>query len=265
MTSQGERREESKTETIAIINERGGVGKTTTAAALGSGLTLRGYKVLFVDMDASATLSYGLGVADSFFSDFGGNIKDFITGEETPEACLIHNGKSWDIIPGSAELSSFTPGGGRAAYLLKERLAAFSGKYDYVIIDTPPVLGYLTILALTAADSVIIPAKAEAYSLQGIGRLAQTLDAVRKNSNPALTVRGILLTMLKGNTKLARYMVEQFQATAAAMETTLYRSHIRETVTHAEAALFQRTLFEYAPTSPAADDYNAFIDEFLAQ
>ena len=246
-------------ETIAIINRKGGVGKTATAQALGSGLIKKGRRVLFVDLDSQTNLTYGLG------ADAGQvNSMDVLTGEATAQEAVQHT-QQGDVIPAGEDLAGadkvITDTG--KEYKLKEALANLAGSYDYVIIDTPAALGTLTINALTAADSVIIPVQADIYSLQGIEQLNQTIEAVKKYCNPALYIRGILATRYNGRAIISKDMLSNFEEAAEQLNTRLYNTPIRECISIKEAQASQQNIFEYAPRSNAAKDYNAFIDEFL--
>jgi chromosome partitioning protein len=247
-------------EVIAIINRKGGVGKTATAQALGSGLIRKGYKVLFVDLDSQTNLTYGLG-ADAEQV----NSMDVLTGEATAQEAVQHTPQG-DVIPAGEDLAGadkvITNTG--KEYKLKEALADLAGNYDYAIIDTPAALGTLTVNALTAADSVIIPVQAEIYSLQGIGQLNQTIEAVKKYCNPALYIRGILTTRYNGRAIISKDMLSNLEEAAEQLNTKLYSTPIRECVSIKEAQASQQSIFEYAPRSNAAKDYGAFIDEFLS-
>lgn len=152
-------------EIVAIINRKGGVGKTATAHALGSGLIRKGYKVLFIDMDSQTNLSHSMKASTDENNSFS-----LLTGQASA-AQAIQNTEQGDIIAGSESLAGadLTLTGTGKEYKLREALEKIRGKYDYIIIDTPAALGTLTINALTAANSVVIPVQAEIYSLQGIG------------------------------------------------------------------------------------------------
>ena len=246
-------------ETIAIIHRKGGVGKTATAQALGSGLIRKGCRVLFVDLDSQTNLTYGLG------ADAGQvNSMDVLTGEATAQEAVQHT-QQGDVIPAGEDLAGadkvITDTG--KEYKLKEALADLAGSYDYVIIDTPAALGTLTINALTAADSVIIPVQADIYSLQGIEQLNQIIEAVKKYCNPALYIKGILATRYNGRAIISKDMLSNFEEAAEQLNTRLYSTPIRECISIKEAQASQQNIFEYAPRSNAAKDYNAFIDEFL--
>ena len=244
-------------ETISIINRKGGVGKTATAQALGAGLLRKGRRVLFVDLDSQANLSYGLGAADA-----EPGILEVLTGEAPAAAAILHT-EQGDILPGSAALANaeaLISGTGKE-YRLSEKLSGLP--YDYAIIDTPAALGTLTVNALTASGSVIIPVQAEIYSLQGISQLSEAIAAVKKYCNPALTIRGILITRYNGRAILSRDMLANLEAAAEQLRTWVYQTPVRECVAVKEAQASQQDIFTYAPRSNAAKDYTAFIEEFL--
>jgi chromosome partitioning protein len=148
-------------------------------------------------------------------------------------------------------------------YRIKEALQNLQGQYDFIIIDTPPALGTLTINALTAATEVIIPVQAETYSIQGIAQLYSTIQAVKAYCNPALTVAGMLLTRHNSRTILSRDMADTIAATARELGTRLFKSTIREGIAVKEAQARREPLFSYAPDSNPAQDYTRFVDEYL--
>lgn len=245
---------------ISIINQKGGVGKTTTALALSAGLSARGLKVLSVDMDAQGNFTYVRGVSVRA----GSSLLDVLTGAATA-AEAIHKSAAGDIIPAAAELSAadmILTGSGKEARL-KDALKPVHGNYDYIIIDTPPALGILTINALIASTGMIITAQADIFSLQGISQLKHTVDAVRGHSNHDLKVMGILLCRHSSRTILSRDMTEMLEGIAETLNTKLFKTRIRETVTLKESQAQQQDIFSYAPKSNGAEDYRDFIDELL--
>jgi len=246
-------------EVIAVVNQKGGVGKSTTALALGAGLRLKGYKVLYVDLDAQENLTYALG-ADST----GLTALDLITGRTDPQKA-IQQTEQGDIIPASPALAgsdTIITGVGKE-FRLKEALEPIKHNYDYIIIDTPPALGILTIIAITASSGVIVPAQADIFSLQGISQLEKTLKAVKEHCNPDLKVKGILLTRHNPRAILSREVAEVIDKTARQLDTRLYKTTIRECIAIKEAQISQRDIFSYAPRSNASQDYTAFIEEML--
>ena len=248
-------------ECIAISNQKGGVGKSTTVSALGAGLFLKGYKVLYVDLDAQGNLSYSMKASNKALSSL-----EVLTGTATAKEAIVQTPQG-DLIPASTALASadalITETG--KEYRLKEALEPVRGEYDYIILDTPPALGILTVNALTACSSVIVPVQADIYSLQGIGQLAQTIATVKKYCNPALSIKGILATRYKGRAILTKDMTELLEDTASQLHTKLYKTRIRDTVAIPEAQASQQDIFTYSPRSNATADYTAFIEEVLEE
>lgn len=246
-------------EVIAIISQKGGVGKSTTALALGAGFFLRGYKVLFVDTDAQGNLT---DTAEADNSDI--TVMELLTeGAQAKEA--IQQGERWDIISSSPSLvgADMTIMGKGREYRLKKAIEPIREKYDYIIIDTPPALGILIVNALTACDIAIIPAQADRYSLKGIAQLHVTIETIKKHSNPALRIKGILLTRYNPRTVLSRDIAEVIEQTAQKLQTKLFKAKIREAIAIKESQAQRVDIFAYAPESNVAKDYDAFIDELL--
>lgn len=250
-----------KPQIFTVTNQKGGAGKTTTAAALAAGLALRGYNPLLIDLDPQCNLSFCTGARASGASALG-----VLTGEISAAAAIQHTGAG-DIIPASKHLSGadllFTDTG--KEYRLREALEPLRGQYSHFIIDTPPALGVLTVNALTASGAVIIPAQADIFSLQGIERLSETLQPVKRYTNPGLKIEGILLTRYAARSVLSREISQLAQQIAAKLQTRVFRATIRESVTIREAQISQQTLFQYAPRAKVTADYAAFIDELLTE
>lgn len=247
-------------EIISVINQKGGVGKSTTTAAVGAGLRKRGYRVLSIDLDAQENLSFIMGVSAPRRSAL-----EVLAGEITAAEAIRHT-EQGDIIPASTALANadtmITATG--KEYRLREALDSLRESYDYILIDTPPALGILTVNALTASDSALIPSQADALSLKGIGLLSQTIDAVRRYCNRGLTVRGIVLTRYNPRTIISHDMTELIDQTAAQLRTKLFKTTIRECTALKESQAVQQSIFDYAPKSNATADYDALIDEILA-
>lgn len=247
--------------TIALANRKGGVAKTTTAAALMAGLTRRGYKVLGVDLDGQRNLSTSTGIEAE-----GKTVLGVMAGEaEIREA--IRQTDRGDILPSNKKLAGadviFTKTG--KEYILKEALDEVAADYDYCIIDCPPALGVLTVNALTAADVVIVPAQADIFSLDGIDDLQDVIKTIRKYCNPDLKIGGILLTRYNGRSVLSRDVAEIAGTMAKRLETRLYNTKIREGIAVKEAQIQRQSIFDYAPKSKVAQDYEEFIEEFLEE
>lgn len=247
--------------TIAVINQKGGVGKSTTALAIGAGLILKGYRTLFIDLDAQGNLSYTLGVTTQGYNALG-----VLQRPETAKEEIQHT-EQGDIIASSPALAGadtlITQTG--KEHRLKEALETIAGEYDYCIIDTPPALGILTINALTACTGAIIPSQADIYSLQGISQLNSTIETVRKYCNPSLTIMGIVLTRFNGRSIIRREVAEMLEQTAEQLHTKLYKSRIRECTALVEAQATRQSIYRYSPKSNATADYKALVNEILGE
>lgn len=245
--------------TIAVINQKGGVGKSTTAENLAAGLALRGYRTLAIDLDAQANLTYTMGVLTE-----GATILGVITGEVKIHDAIRHS-QTCDVISASKALAgadAFITDTGKE-YRLREALDEIRDDYDFAVIDTPPALGILTVNALTACDSVVIPAQADIYSLHGIEQLTKTITPVRKYCNRSLRIEGILLTRYSSRSVLSREIADLSNQLADKLGTKLFNVRIREAIAVKEAQINQKSLFEYSPKAGVTEDYSAFIDEIL--
>jgi chromosome partitioning protein len=245
--------------TIAVINQKGGVGKSTTVQALTAGLTLKGFKVLAIDLDPQTNTSYTMKASGKGSTILGVLLK------EIPAAGAVQHTEHGDIIEGTEKLAGadnlITDTG--KEYQLREALAPIKEKYDYIILDTPPALGILTVNALTASDSVIIPAQAEVYSLQGIGKLAEAIKAVKKYCNPGLTIEGILFTRYNTRSSFSGELLELAAKLSENLHTKVFNTKIRESIDIKKAQATQSTIYEYAPRGNAAEDYNNLIGELI--
>jgi len=242
-----------------ISNQKGGVGKTTTAHALAAGLTYRGYKVLAVDTDPQGNLSYTVGADDQKSGIYE------VLKEQAELLEVIQQTDQTDIIPSTLLLASadleFTDTG--REYLLNEALTPVKDKYDYIIIDTPPTLGIITINALTAADDVIIPMGADIYSLQGLSQLYNITNRVKKYCNSELHIVGLLITRFNGRSILSKELKDIIGDKAKQINAALFDTVIREGVAIKESQTQQASIFKTSPKSNPAKDYSAFIDEYL--
>lgn len=244
-----------------ITNQKGGAGKTTTALAVAAGLSLKGYSVLSIDLDAQSNMTYTAGAKAD-----GATALGVLTGE-IRAGDAIQKTESGGIIPASKALAgadAFITDTGKE-YRLKEALEPIRGEYDYIIIDTPPALGILTINALTACDSVIIPAQADIYSLQGISQLNSTIETVKRYCNRDLSIMGIVLTRFSSRSIISREVAEMLEQTAEQLHTKLYKAKIRECTAIKEAQATKQNIFSYAPKSNATADYKALVDEILGE
>lgn len=238
---------------ISIYNQKGGVGKTTTAHTLAAGLCKRGFSVLAVDLDGQANLTNICGIATDRNTAY-----DLLTGDTFEP---IKTG-SFDLIPGSGKLDG-ADGYINAPDLLLEALSRYKSAYDFIILDSPPALGMIGLNALAASDRVIIPVHADKLSAQGVEKLAAFIARIRTEYNPGLKIDGLLLTGYNGRAVIAREYREYFADRAQALQTRLYNATIREGVAVQEAQTVNESVFDYAPRAKVTADYNAFIDEFL--
>lgn len=243
---------------ISFTNQKGGVSKTTTAQNVGAYLKGKGYKVLFVDLDSQGNLTYCMDAQPTK------TVCGVLTGEVTAQEAITKTAQG-DLLASSKLLAAadkmFTDTG--KEYKLKEALETLQGAYDYVIIDTPPTLSILTINALTAASDVVIPAMADIFSLQGLYDLKATIDSVKKYCNPGLKVSGIIFTRYNPRTTLTRDITDYASTVAAGLDTKLFNSKIRECTAIKEAQLQKQSIFEYAPKSNGAADYEELSREIL--
>lgn len=247
--------------TLTITNQKGGVGKSTTAAAIGQALTAHGKKVLFVDLDAQGNLSYTVQATGA-----APTVYEVLTGAATADEAIQTVGQQ-DIIPSSRNLAGadkiLTDTG--KEYALSEALTAVQSRYDYCIIDTPPALGILTVNALVAATDVIIPAQADIFSLQAIQALCGTISTVKKYCNRELNIAGIVITRYSGRAVLPREIAESIGNAAEQIGTKLFDTRIRECIALKEAQVVRQGIFDYAPKSNAAADYMALTKEIIEE
>ncbi|MFH1746619.1 MAG: AAA family ATPase [Planctomycetota bacterium] len=255
---------------IAIINQKGGVGKTTTTVHLAAGLANAGQRVLLIDLDPQAHTSLHLGtqlapeqlsiydvlVHDTALADALHNVNDQLT--------LLP--ASLDLIGAELELGTRN----NRDMILSEALHTCNADFDICLIDCPPSLGLLTINALAAVDEVLIPLQAHFLALQGLSRLLETVTLVREVLNPRLCVTGVVLCMFERGTRLAQEVladITQFLANAAPeepwYEARVFNTRIRRNIKLAECPSFGQTVFEYAPGSHGAEDYHALANELL--
>lgn len=245
---------------ISVSNQKGGVGKTTTTCTIAAGLKKRGFRVLAVDLDPQGNLGFSVG-ADT---ETSATIYDVLKGEVKLQFA-IQRMPAMDIIISSILLSGieleFTNTG--REYLLKEALRPVQDMYDYILLDTPPALGILTINAFTASDTIVVPMLSDIFSLQGIAQLYETVERVRKYCNPNLSIAGILLTRFNPRTLLSREVRGTAELIAEDLHIRVFGAFIRSSVVVSEAQSVQQTLFDYAPRGSITRDYDKFITELL--
>ena len=245
---------------ITISNQKGGVGKTTTALAMASFLGQMKKKVLLVDLDAqcNATLASGLDIQENY------NIVDLLKEEVSIKDTIIQC-KYYDIIPSSTLLNNYEKelqNTMKREYRLDTLFNDVDG-YDYIIIDTPPQLSLMTLNAFTCSDDVVIPVSADTFSLQGVLQVVNTINDVKKYLNEKLNIDGILIVKFNKRTYLAQDVKKMFESIANIQDTKVYSTQIRETVRLRECQMLQKPLCDY-PDITASVDYSLFIEEYLS-
>ena len=263
--------------TISVVNQKGGVGKTTTTVNLGAALAMKGFNVLLVDMDPQSNLTTHLGLGDTS-SQIGGEeveeslekppipeftIYDVLKGQKKISDVIINRSSNLDVVPASLFLSAadLELGGtiGREL-ILKRALNEVREKYDYIIVDCPPALGLLSLNALAAVEKVVVPVQSEYLALHGVRQLLDTIEQVRSVYNPTLAVGGVLICLHDGRKRLARAVYDTIKAYFGEL---VFNTAIRTNVSLAEAPASGQSIFEYAPDSAGAEDYLAFGEEIV--
>jgi chromosome partitioning protein len=245
---------------IAIANQKGGVGKTTTAGALIVGLSNRKFKVLGIDLDPQGNLS------DSFGTERYGKptIYELLKRETALDEAIQHK-NGYDIIPSNvmlagAEQELLQTG---KEHRLKEAILPIAENYDFIIIDCPPSLGVLTVNAFTYADEIIIPTTAGVFAANGIQQLNNTVKNVKKYCNPHITIAGILLTRFNPRTTISKQIKELTEQLGEHIEALVYDTFIRSSIIVEEAQANHVDIFTYSARSTVAEDYGNFVDEYL--
>ena len=247
---------------IAIFNQKGGVGKTTTNINLAATLASTGRKILVIDIDPQGNTTSGLGIAKKNLKKTTYEI--LIDGDMDMSSAVIPTQvANLDIVPASVQLAGaeveLVRVEGREK-ILKRAIATIKDNYDYIFIDCPPSLGLLTINSLSAVDSVLIPIQCEFYALEGVSQLINTIEIVRKKLNPYLEIQGVLLSMFDGRTNLSLQVVEEAKKF---FKSKVYGTVIPRNVRLAEAPSYGLPITEYDPKSTGAEAYRDFAQEFI--
>ena len=247
---------------IAIFNQKGGVGKTTTNINLGACLAIKGKKVLMLDIDPQGNTTSGIGVQKK---NLEYTVYDLLVMDnfDTKKAIIHTSVPGLDIIPASVDLAGaeieLVQIEGRERRL-KKSIDKVRDQYDYILIDCPPSLGLLTINSLTAVESVLIPIQCEFYALEGVSQLVSTIDLVKKSLNSKLEIEGVILSMFDGRTNLSVQVVQEVKKYFGSK---VYATVIPRNIRLAEAPSYGMAITEYDPKSRGAQAYREFAAEFL--
>ncbi len=246
---------------IAIFNQKGGVGKTTTSVNLAAGLGRLDKKILLVDLDPQGNSSSGLGVEKESLETL---IYDVITDDIDIERAIYESSaQNVSLLPSNSDLAGLEvelAREGKWEEILKNKLSTIKDKFDYIFIDCPPSLGILSVMGLIAADSVIIPIQCEYYALEGVSQLFKTIELVRNSYNPNIEIEGVVLSMFDGRTNLSIQVVEEVKNY---FKGKVYTSIIPRNVRLAEAPSHGLSIMDYDERSKGAEAYKELSKEFL--
>ncbi len=254
---------------MAVTNQKGGVGKTSTAVNLGTGLAKFGKEVLIIDADSQGNLSVSLGIAepDNLNYTLADILRDTINEVEVGGKGILSHDEGIDFIPANIDLSDMelrlinTIG---RETILRQYLEQIKAYYDYIIIDCSPNLGMITINALTCADTVLIPVQASYLPIKGLQQLIKTIAKVKRQLNPKLSIEGILITMVDSRTNYAKEIIELLN-NEYGNAVKVFKSIIPRSIKQDETAAEGNSIYKYAKNSKAAKSYEAFVSEIIGE
>ena len=245
-------------EIVAVINQKGGTGKTTTSQNLGYGLARKGKKVLFIDLDPQGNLTFSCGI-----NEFEYSLADIIYQDVNIKDAIIKLEKNLDIVPTNIDLAHtelFLSQAEDREYILAKALKKVEKSYDYIIIDCQTSLSVLTINALAAAKGIVIPLQLTILSLKGLDLIISTIEDVKRNLNKKIRVLGVLPVMIDKRRKLTEEVIDIIKEN---FDIPIYNAYIGQSVRVAEAPSFGKSVMEYSPNCRVALNYKDFVKEFL--
>ena len=246
---------------IAIANQKGGVGKTTTSINLSASLAAKGKKVLVIDTDPQGNTTSGFGIEKNELED---TIYELILGECSIRDCIISNViKNVSVVPSNVNLAAAEIeliGVDKKEFILKNEVDYVKDDYDFIIIDCPPSLNMLTINAMTTADTVLVPIQCEYYALEGLSQLMHTIELVQERLNPELEMEGVVFTMYDARTNLSLQVVENVKDS---LDQNIYKTIIPRNVRLAEAPSYGMPINYYDKRSTGAESYRLLADEVI--
>ena len=253
---------------ISIINQKGGVGKTTTVINLAAGLSMKGKKILVIDLDPQGNATTGLGLSNTASSDT--TIYSVLNGDKKiTEVIQQTSFENLNLVTSNVDLSGLeveTAGDSRRAFKLKDELTSIlndsRASYDYILVDCPPSLSLLTIMALVASEALVVPLQTEFFALEGLTQLMKTIERIKNNLNPDLSIRGILLTMYDKRNKLSGEVEKEARNY---FKEKVYQSVVPRNVRLSEAPSHGVPVLIYDKTCPGSKSYFNFTEEFLNQ